>query len=355
MELLTCYRAIRDGETPPASDPPPVRYADFVAAELETLADEDSSAYWRDVVTGHAKLTLPAAWKDPRGGREPYRIQIPLFDQDAGLRRLAAEAGTPLKSVLLAAHLKVMSGLTHERAFHTGLVCDTRPEVLGADRVLGMFINTVPFPHEQRASTWRDLVRDVFAAETRMWPHRRFPLPAVQRELAGGRQLVEVYFNYLDFTVVDTGLVDLPDSVDISPNEFPLSVTVLGGLLTLTSRPEVLAAEQAARLAERYRAVLDAMAADPYGDALAARLVPGERERLLQGPPELPRPPVTALEVFEETARLLPDAVAVTTWDGGALTYAELDARANQVAWELRGRGPGRRPSSGSAWTAGPT
>ncbi|GGS78130.1 hypothetical protein GCM10010156_41180 [Planobispora rosea] len=354
MELLTCYRAIRDGEIPPAPDPPPIRYADFVAAELETLADEGSSAYWRDVVTGHAKLTLPAAWKDPRGGREPYGIRIPLFDQDAGLRRLAAEAGTPLKSVLLAAHLKVMSGLTHERAFHTGLVCDTRPEVLGADRVLGMFINTVPFPHEQRASTWRDLVRDVFAAETRMWPHRRFPLPAVQRELAGGRQLVEVYFNYLDFTVVDTELVDLPDSVDISPNEFPLSVTVLGGLLTLTSRPEVLSEEQAGRLAERYRAVLDAMAADPYGDALAARLAPGERERLLQGPPELPRPPVTALDVFEETARLLPDAVAVTTWDGGALTYAELDARANQVAWELRGRGAGPETVVGVCMDRGP-
>ncbi|MBG0832651.1 amino acid adenylation domain-containing protein [Planomonospora sp. ID67723] len=354
MELLACYRAIRDGEPPPASDPPPVRYADFVAAELETLADEDSSAYWRNVVTGHAKLTLPAAWKDPRGGREPYRIQIPLFDQDAGLRRLAAAAGTPLKSVLLAAHLKVMSGLTRERAFHTGLVCDTRPEVLGADRVLGMFINTVPFPHEQRASTWRDLVRDVFAAETRMWPHRRFPLPAVQRELAGGRQLVEVYFNYLDFTVVDTELVDLPDSVDVSPNEFPLSVTVLGGLLTLTSRPEVLAGEQAERLAGRYRAVLDAMAADPYGDALAARLAPGERERLLQSPPELPRPPVTALDVFEETARLLPDAVAVTTWDGGALTYAELDARANQVAWELRGRGAGPETVVGVCMDRGP-
>ncbi|GAB1818979.1 amino acid adenylation domain-containing protein [Herbidospora sp. RD11066] len=354
MELLTLYRAVRDGREVPAADPPPVRYADFVAAELATVADPEARDYWREVVDGHSTLALPAAWRDPEGGRAPYKISIPLFGQDAGLRRLASAAGVPLKSVLLAAHLKVMSGLTHERAFHTGLVCDTRPEVDGADRLAGMFINTVPFPHAPSAADWRGLVREVFAAETAMWPHRRFPLPETQQRFAGGRQLVEVYFNYLDFTVVDTDLVDLTGSVDVSPNEFPLSVTVLAGLLTLTSSPDVLARDQAERLAAWYEAVLDAMAADPCGDALASYLAPGEKERLLQGPPELPRPPVTVLEVFEETARLLPGAEAVTTWDGRSLTYAELDARANRIAHALRAHGAGPETVVGLCLERGP-
>ncbi|MEO3855320.1 amino acid adenylation domain-containing protein [Acrocarpospora sp. B8E8] len=343
MELLDCYRALRDGLPVPPRATPEFRYADFVAAERATLADPDARAYWTGVVREHARLAVPAAWADPAGGREPYQVAVPLYALHAGLARLAAEAGTPLKSVLLAAHLKVLSQLTHEDAVHTGLVCDTRPEVLDADRVYGMFINTVPFPHRPGAATWRELTRQVFAAETAMWPHRRFPLPAIQRELAGGRQLVEVYFNYLDFTVVDTGLVDLPGSIDLSPNEFPLSVTVLAGLLTLTSRPEVLGRAGAGRLAGMYEAVLTAMAADPDGDALAARLPDGERDRLLGewNATALIRPEVSALEVIEETARLLPDTLAVSAWDGSRRTYAQLDARANQAAWLLRDLGAG--------------
>ncbi|WP_066944335.1 non-ribosomal peptide synthetase [Microtetraspora fusca] len=343
MELLACYRAIRDGLPVPEYEVPPVRYADLVAAERETMADPASRAYWSRAVEDHAKLELPAPWADPEGGREPYQIGVPLFELYEGLSALASAAGTPLKSVLLAAHLKVLSQLTHEAAFHTGLVCDTRPEAAGADRVYGMFINTVPFPFRVTAPTWRELVRDAFAAEVGMWPHRRFPLPAVQRELAGGRQLVDVYFNYLDFTVVDTELVDLPESIDVSPNEFPLSVTVLGGMLTLTSRPEVLRRADAERLAGMYRAVLASMAADPGGDALASYL-PGDERRLVLtevNDTALPRPGISASAVIEESARLLPDAVAVTAWDGSRLTFAELDGRANQVAWLLRDLGAG--------------
>ncbi|WP_231639930.1 hypothetical protein, partial [Micromonospora sp. NRRL B-16802] len=74
-----------------------------------------------------------------------------------------------------------MSQLSGERRFYTGLVCDARPEVRGADRVHGMYINVLPFGFERGVGSWRDLVRSVFDGEVRLWPHRRFPLPAVRR------------------------------------------------------------------------------------------------------------------------------------------------------------------------------
>ncbi len=43
-------------------------------------------------------------------------------------------------------------------------------------------------------------------------------------------------------------------------------------------------------------------------------------------------------KVFERQVRLSPDDIAITCHDG-ALTYAQLNARANQLAWHLRGRG----------------
>jgi amino acid adenylation domain-containing protein len=50
--------------------------------------------------------------------------------------------------------------------------------------------------------------------------------------------------------------------------------------------------------------------------------------------------------VFEEVAAATPDAVALI-WDGGMLTYAELNGRANGLAGYLAGRGAGKRERVG--------
>src|SRR5207248_3289185 len=144
-------------------------------------------------------------------------------------------AEVPFKSVMHAAHLKVMSMLTAERGFFTGLVCDTRPEVTGADRLPGLFLNTVPFVFRPGARTWGELARDVFAQETELWPHRRYPVLPARHELgvpAESGPLIDVLFNYLDFHSVDTSLVDFGASVDDSYVEFGLATTVFAqGLL----------------------------------------------------------------------------------------------------------------------------
>src|SRR5207248_9648840 len=134
------------------------------------------------------------------------------------------------------AHLRVLALLTAEDRFLAGLVTDGRPELRGADRVYGMYLNTLPFPADRTARTWRDLVRRTFARELEVWPHRRFPLPEMQRQgAAGGRagRLVEVLFNYLDFHQVDTQLVDVEASLGAGSTEFGLVVTTLGGNLSL--------------------------------------------------------------------------------------------------------------------------
>ncbi len=113
-----------------------------------------------------------------------------------------------------------------------------------------------------------------------MWPHRRFPLPAIQRA-AGGQRVIEVLFNYQDFHQVDFDVVDAAVAQGDSAYEFPLSVSTLPGHLSLRVHTERLSSSNVERLAEMYRAVLAAMADDPFGDAQASYLPADERERLL--------------------------------------------------------------------------
>ncbi|MFH9611115.1 amino acid adenylation domain-containing protein [Streptomyces sp. NPDC017448] len=351
MELLHLYRAFRDRAPLPASTVPATRYADCIALERRTLRSVEHQDYWHGVLEEYERLRLPESWAAPGDRADasvPYQVWVPVADLSEGLRGLARRAGVSLKSVLHAAHLKVMSTLTEERSFHSGLVCDTRPEVPGADRLFGMFLNTVPFPFRLTATTWRELVSDVYARESEVWSYRRYPLSSMRRgQGAGGGRLIDVFFNYLDFHMVDTELVDFGDSIDESPNEFPLAVTSLGGHLILTTSPGVLDRPYAERLADTYRRVLEAMAADPDGDPRGAFLAPDE-----QGTPTASRAaggaghersasaPTPADRVAEH-ARTAPGRTAVTTADGTAVSYAELDGRVDRLAALLRGRGVG--------------
>ncbi|MEV7022277.1 amino acid adenylation domain-containing protein, partial [Kitasatospora sp. NPDC093558] len=337
MEIVESYQALRDGRELPHYQAPSVRYADFIAAELASLASEDDQTFWRGVVDDHAPLRLPAAWAQAdRPAGERHGVQVPFGDLDEKLRQLALGANTSLKSVLLAAHLKVMSMLTADDAFHTGVVFHGRLEAPGADRVLGMHLNTLPFPATRPSGTWRQLVEQVYAQEAEIWAHRRYPLPAIQHDAGNSRQLLSVLFEYLDFHHVDTETVDVAEGLADGINEFALNVIPTRGNVNLGTTTAVLSATALARLGAMYRSVLEAMATDPDGDAAAAHL-PEDARQPQHGTVTEPTT-LTTLDVFQAQATATPQAIAVISGDE-QWTYQELDAHSSRLAHHLHRNG----------------
>ncbi|MER6401860.1 amino acid adenylation domain-containing protein, partial [Kitasatospora sp. NPDC001603] len=353
MELHGAYRALRDGLEPAAHEPVPVRYADFVAAEQTALSDPATQAFWQRVVDAHSPLVLPATWGGEPGER--LGVRVPFADLEDGLRRLAAEARTSLKSVMLAAHLKVMGSLTAEDAFHTGVVYHGRLEAPGSDRVLGMHLNTLPFPTDRGAKTWRELIERTYATETAIWSHRRYPLPAIQRAAGSSRDLLTVLFDHHDFHQVDTDSVDVEATMAGGSNEFALMAIPQGGHINLSSSTEFFTAANLERLGAMYRSVLEAMAADADGDARAAHLPADELSRLLDTWNTAVEQPVEDCvhELFAAQAARTPDAIALTSGDQ-SLTYAELDERANRIAHHLIALGAGPERIVGLSLERGP-
>ncbi|MEU7763429.1 amino acid adenylation domain-containing protein, partial [Micromonospora aurantiaca (nom. illeg.)] len=264
-ELFDCYEAIRAGRQPASEPVPAVRYADVVASELRALSSPEDRAYWRRVVESVEPFSLPSGWGGT-GPSESYWVHVPFGDLEPGLRRLAAAAGASLKSVVVAAYGAVLGRLTYRNEFSAGLVTHTRPEAAGAERVYGMHLNTVPFVFERGRWTWRELVAAVFAQEVAMWPHRHFPMPQMQR-LAGGRRIVNVLLNFVNFDDLepDSPALDLASTMTPGTTEFDLAVTTVGRRISLKSHTRVLGRGRAERLAAMYRGVLEAMAADPDG------------------------------------------------------------------------------------------
>jgi microcystin synthetase protein McyA len=60
-------------------------------------------------------------------------------------------------------------------------VTNGRVEEIDGERVLGLFLNTLPLRLKLGGGTWLDLVRETFEAEKELMPHRRYPWCSCKR------------------------------------------------------------------------------------------------------------------------------------------------------------------------------
>ena len=350
-ELFALYFAALDRTRPPQA-PPAASFRDFVALERRALESEESRRFWWDRLEDLPAFELPR-WpvRPPVPERRVETVDVPLDPDLLGrLERLADEAGVPFKSVLLTAHLRVLELLGGPDVV-TGLVTHGRPETEDGERVLGLFLNTVPLRVRLEESSWTGLVRSVFAAERELMPHRRFPLAEMQR-MRGGQRLFEVAFNYVHFHVLQgtAGRLELLSLEAVAETDFTLVVNCSrdldgrGVLISLEYDAGELHRAQAAALAESYGRTLRAMAGDPEGLwTTALPLTVEQRHQLLVEWSDTRDHPLGDLPVhrlIEARAAAAPEAPAVVSAEG-CLTHGELHRRAAVLARCLRAFGVG--------------
>jgi amino acid adenylation domain-containing protein len=355
-EIFAVHGVLRRGETPAEEPPLDLRYSDFIRLEQQTVSSPEAERFWRAQLAQLEPLRLPRwplRWRQPGDG-SPLMAKRQL--STANFSPLAERLGVPLKSVLLAAHVKVMSLLGGGGDVVTGLVCNGRPEGVDGERVRGLFLNTVPLRLRLGDGSWEELVRDTFAAELELLPHRRYPLSKMQQRFGGGKEFFEAAFTYAHFHVLDDifragelawqsegsrVLEETNFTLSVFFQQFPLSQRVD---LWLSCDAREIAAEQAESIAELYERVLGRMVDDPVGRSChASLLAPAERRRLLEGwHRPLPDPPLSGClnELFAAAAARTPESIAVSC-QGRGLTYAEVDRQANQLARRLRRLGVG--------------
>ncbi|MCH9757361.1 MAG: amino acid adenylation domain-containing protein, partial [Gammaproteobacteria bacterium] len=145
-EFFTLYGALLKGNVPPLDTPEKLAYQDFIILEREAMQAKATKAYWSQTLAGIERCTLPR-WPEYRnntvGMHERMTVSVEN-DVLLGLQALARKADVPLKSVLLAAHMRVVSLLTGQQDVTTGLLVNGRPEQTGGDKIAGMFLNTAP-------------------------------------------------------------------------------------------------------------------------------------------------------------------------------------------------------------------
>jgi amino acid adenylation domain-containing protein len=199
-QLFQIYTALREGRTPdePAGDN---HLRNLIALERQALQSPESKRFWLDVL----RDAPPTAVSRKPGARDIPDFQVVLRDVPLppGITErviaLADLLSVPLKDVLLAAHVKVLSLVSGQRLVLTGYEHSGRPELPGAEAALGLFLNTVPLRIDVGDGSWRDLIHAVYQAEVDLLPHRRYPMAQMKHDAAARETLFETTFNYTHF------------------------------------------------------------------------------------------------------------------------------------------------------------
>src|SRR4051794_21384452 len=129
MRILNRYRG-REVLTGPAATVLPAerpRFADFIKLEVAESRSSEVVKYWTDLLDGADHLQMPGSESEPVAASAVTYVNY--SDLTPRLRELAARCDVPLKSVVHAAHLLVMSKValpSGGRRPYSGLVCDTR-------------------------------------------------------------------------------------------------------------------------------------------------------------------------------------------------------------------------------------
>jgi len=358
VELAVSYQHLLEGREIPFQAPKTL-YREFIALERRTLDSPQCRQYWADKLKDATPLMLPrwtGASNEAAGPRGVRSQVVPIAPEtSAALSRIARELAVPLKSVLLAAHMRVMAELGGAEDVVSSLSSAGRPETLDANDTLGLHLNSTPVRLRLGSGSWNELILDAFEQEREALPYRRFPLAEIQR-LTASRRLTETSFYYTHYHNVRR-LRELPRFEILGRKVYEeTSFTLVANFnldpfdqsiaLTLACDQTQLDASLRQWVGDYYEQALLRLATDPAARYETAELMtPAERERLLavRGA-SLPANPESPLRLFENHARRNPDAIAVSCGED-SLTYGELDRMADHIAARLArlGAGPGER------------
>ncbi|MFF3941608.1 non-ribosomal peptide synthetase [Streptomyces phaeofaciens] len=362
-DLVSAYTA-RLGGSAPDWTPLPVQYKDYTLWQRQVLGDEDDPestvaeqlAYWKkELAEIPQPLQLPLDRPRPatashRGGEVPFQLAPELMSR---LNKLAADRGATAPMVAQAALAVLLNKLGAGEDVPIGSPIEGRGDEQ-LDDLIGFFVNTWVLRADLSGNpSFGDLLEQVRDKALTAYDNQDVPferlvellnpertsayMPLFQTAL--GWQFVwgEIEMPGLRVTPVPaaTGTAKFDLLINIVPN----ASGGTHGLLEYAT--DLFDHSTAERVVERFVRILEQVLDDPALPVGAIEVLSAdERDWLLRGAndtvAEVPERTIDAL--FTERAVATPDAVAVVRGDV-ALTYREVDERADRLARVLTARG----------------
>ncbi|WP_141975494.1 non-ribosomal peptide synthetase [Saccharothrix saharensis] len=333
--------------------PPVAPYRDYLAW-LDARDHEVSRKAWDEVLHGVTGPTLVGGPGRPGEQAPPAQLKVKLGEELTGrLAELARERGWTVNTAVQAAWgltLGLHTGRTD--VVFGGTVSGRPPELPGVERMIGLFINTLPVrvawsPDDTAA----DLLDAVQSQQTGLMEHQHVGLAELQGRIGRGPlfDTTLVFENYPAGDEDNTELAGGAFLIDVEARDathYPVTLIGVPGpdlAFRLDHRPDLVDAATARRLLTWLLRTLADLVEHPDRPLSASSpLDDADRDRVLRewNDTATPVEDVTLTDLLDRQATSAPDATAVIDHDR-VLDYAALHASADRLARRLVAVGAG--------------
>ena len=370
-DVAGAYRARLEGRAPSFA-PLPVQYADYTLWQHHVLGSEGDPhsamarqlSFWSETLKDLPdQIELPTDRPRPavssyRGGHVPLRIDAELHHS---LLRLSRDSQASLFMVLQAALAALLTRLGAGTDIPIGSPIAGRTDA-ALDDLVGFFINTLVLRTDTSGNpSLRELIGRVRSNNLAAYGHQDLPFERLVEVLNPERSLSRhpLFQVFLvlqnnapaDFTL--PGLAAKPEDFNVASAKFDLAFALgenrstdglpagIDGILQYAT--DLFDRQTVEALAQRLVRLLTEAVTNPEQPIGSLNILSAaERHSILRewNDTARPIPSATLPELFAAQAAQSPDATAVV-FEDATLTYAQLDARANQVAHHLQSLGVG--------------
>ncbi|EGH74603.1 condensation domain-containing protein, partial [Pseudomonas syringae] len=338
--------------------PDSVPYRNHVAQARLGVSQAAHEAFFQEMLGQVTEPTLPFGLHDVQGdGRDIKQARQAVSADLAGrIRRQARSLGVSAASLHHLAWAQVLGRTSGREDVVFGTVLLGRMQGGdGADRSLGMFINTLPLCLNVGEQGVREGVKATHACLTALLGHEHASLALAQRcsAIAPPSPLFSALLNYrhsAEPQVSDQGDRAWSGIEVLGWNErtnYPLTLAVddlgEGFALTVQATAGIDPQRVCAYMETALESLVDALEHSPESLLRSLEMLPRSERQLLQewNATAVDYPQGACVhQLFEAQVEKTPEAIALV-FEARTFTYAQLNARANQLAHHLIGLGIG--------------
>ena len=359
-ELATFYEAF-SANRPITLPELPLQYADYAAWQREWLQGDELKtqlSYWKNQLDG-APSMLELATDRARpamqtfvGARTYVELPESLIQR---LRALSNREGVTLFMLLLTAFdvLLWRHSSQYDVVVGTPIAGRNRSELEG---ILGLFANTLPLRVDLSGNpSFRELLGRVRDVALDAYAHQDMPFDKLVEELHPQRTLSHTPIFQVIFAFENAALAQASPGLNTTWLEVDRGISHSDLSLFITEKADSLSCmweystdlfdkETIERMIRNYQTLLESILAHPEERIGYLQTCSDQELRRLLFEWNAAKTPASSErcvhEVFETQAGETPDAIALVS-SNERLSYRELNARANQIAYYLRKRGVG--------------
>ncbi|MFS1514462.1 amino acid adenylation domain-containing protein [Chengkuizengella sp. SCS-71B] len=354
QELFEIYHKLKHNDSIVFGDVP--SYSTYIQW-LEEQDHEEAKTFWEQYLSDYEmKATLPTYHTNNR--LQPYKqvnkVEKLSRDTTLKLEEMAKEYHITLNTILQTAWGILLSKYNHTNDVVFGMVTSGRPaEIKDVDKVIGLFINTIPMRIKvESKQSFSDLIAHIHQDSIKKQNVGFLPLAEIQSLSSLKQDLIDHLFAFQNFGdqsnhTIENDEFEILETEEFEQTNYDFNIMVIPHdqlEVRFKYNSSVYEQQMIDHISVHFQNILQIIADEPNILIKDIEILSEKEKDLIlidfnNTENHYPKDK-TIQTLFEEQARNHPNNIAVVCKDV-KLTYAELNEKANHLAYRLREGGVG--------------